>query len=72
MEFEEIVNKVCRHLPKSHELILFMENGAAWFEMYDHSATDQGKFNIELGDPADKSLTEQINDALAIANGFEV
>ena len=61
---DETINKVCKFLPKDYELILFMENGAAWLEMY----RDQKP--IELGDPADRSLTEQMNDALCIANGF--
>ena len=64
MDIQEIANKVCKHLPDGYELILFMENGAAWFEMYNDRKP------IELGDSTDKTLVEQINDALCIANGF--
>jgi hypothetical protein len=63
-ETEQLVNKVCEHLPDGYELCLFMENGAAWLEMYNNYTP------IELGDPTDKSLVDQLNDALCIANGW--
>lgn len=73
MNINEAIDKVCKHLPEQYELILLMENGAAWLEMYDHSSeAGQAGFNIDLGDPTDKTLAEQLNDALCIANGWDI
>ncbi|KKM77789.1 hypothetical protein LCGC14_1366430 [marine sediment metagenome] len=64
---EEIINKVCRHLPVNYTVALFMENGSAYVELIDPLC---GK--IELPDTADKTLTEQLNDALCVAKGWEI
>ena len=64
MDINDIINKICKHLPKGYELSLIMKNGSTQIEMYN------GWTKIELGDSADKSLVEQLGDALCIANGF--
>jgi hypothetical protein len=62
---QETANKVCRHLPENMVLSLCMENGAAWVEL----GVDRIG-NVELPDFADKTLIDQINDALCVANGW--
>lgn len=66
MELQKVVDKVCECLPDGFELYLSMENGAACVELY---RVDDGF--LELPDSADKSLEEQIDDALCVANGWD-
>ena len=57
-----LANRVCQHLPKGWELRLCMESGAAWVSLIDEDGDE-----IELPDSADKSLAQQVNDALCVA-----
>jgi hypothetical protein len=62
---QSVANKVCKHIPGNMVLSLCMENGAAWVEL------GEDKFgSVDLPDSADKSLLEQINDALCVAKGW--
>jgi hypothetical protein len=58
----EMVNHVCQYIPKGWELRLCMENGAAWV-----SLIDEDGYEMELPDSADKTLEQQVNDALCVA-----
>jgi hypothetical protein len=57
-----MANKVCGQLPEGWEVQLCMERGAAWVALRDTN----GDFH-PLPDAADKSIEEQINDAIAAA-----
>ena len=61
----ELANHVCRHLPDGWELRLCMEKGAAWVTLHNPDGD-----TIELPDAADKSLEQQVNDALCEALGW--
>lgn len=62
---QAIANAVCRHCPERVQISLHMENGGAWVE-----AIRTGEWLTDLPDSADKTLLEQLNDALAAANGW--
>jgi len=62
---QDAANKICQHLPKNMVLSLCMENGAAWVEL----GVDRIG-SVELPDSADKTLINQINDALCVAIGW--
>lgn len=63
-KLQELVNKISQHMPVGYELSLHIEHGSAWVELHtDHTS-------IDLPDSADKTLVEQLNDALRIANGW--
>ena len=61
---QEIAEKVCKNVPHNFVISLCMENGCAWVEL------DKLGRHIPLPDSADKTLVEQLNDALCVANGF--
>ena len=61
---QEIAEKVCKNVPHDYIISLCMENGAAWVEL------EKLGRHIRLPDSADKTLVEQLNDALCVANGF--
>ena len=63
---QSIANAVCPHLPKRSIVRLCFENGAGWVEL-EKSAED-----IILPDAGDKSLSEQLNDAICVANGWSI
>lgn len=67
MFLSDMANAVCKHLPEGWEISLAMENGAAWVTL----ETPAGDYAL-LPDQADKTLEEQINDALCVANGWRV
>ena len=67
MDLFEIVNKICGHLQEHHIISLDMENGYAGVSLTD----TEGNY-IELPDSTDKTLIEQLNDALCVANGWDV
>ncbi len=56
---QEVTNKVCQHIPEEMILSLCMENGAAWVELVDRDGD-----SLSLPESSDKSLSEQIEDAL--------
>lgn len=58
-------NRVCQHLPDGWELRLCMEKGAAWVTLHNPEGDC-----IELPDAGDKSLEQQVNDALCEAIGW--
>ena len=62
---ENIINKICKHLKCGFEIKLCMEDGAAWVELY--NINDE---QVNLPDSTDKTIIEQLNDALCVANGF--
>ena len=57
--------RVCKHLPEGFEIHLCMEHGAAWVKLLDAHGD-----SVELPDSADKSIDEQLNDALCVATGW--
>ncbi|MDC8456905.1 hypothetical protein [Marinobacter sp. DS40M6] len=62
---QEVAERVCEHIPENMMISLCMENGAAWVQL------GQDKVgNLELPDSADKTLVQQINEALCVANGW--
>jgi hypothetical protein len=62
---EQMAEKICRHIPEGMEICLRMENGDASVTL----GCDEVGF-IQLPDSADKTLQEQLNDALLVANGW--
>lgn len=65
MSVLSLANAVCKHLPDGWHLNLAMEQGAAYVELYDRD----GNF-VDLPDSADKTLEQQVNEAVCMANGF--
>ena len=62
---QAIANRVCQHCPSGYVISLCMEDGAAWVQL------DKGRAGfVGLPDAADKTLLEQLNDALCVANGW--
>ena len=59
----ELINKICKHIPKGYVISLHMENGAAWVTLVNANDDD-----ITLPDSADMTIIEQLNDALCVAN----
>jgi hypothetical protein len=57
-----VANRVCRDLPEGFELRVCMERGAAWVML-----TNEYGDGIVLPDSADKSIDEQIEDAMQAA-----
>lgn len=57
-----LANRVCQHLPDGWQLDLCMERGAAWVQL-SNPAGD----GVSLPDAGDKSLEQQVNDALCVA-----
>lgn len=62
---QNIIEKVCKHIPDGFEIQLCMERGAAYVTLSD----GDGRYR-ELPDSADKTIIEQLNDALCTAKGF--
>lgn len=60
-----LTNAVCKHLPEGWQIHICMENGSAYVDLYDPRGHD-----VDLPDQADKTLEQQVNDALCVANGF--
>lgn len=58
-------NKVAEHLPLGYTLSLRIERGSAWVEL-----ASPRESPIPLPDAADKTLVQQVNDALCIARGW--
>jgi hypothetical protein len=66
-KLEEMINKICGQLPEGWEINLCMENGAAWVELISQNGNGGEDMHIDGGD---KTLEEQLNEALCVANGF--
>lgn len=62
---QDICNKICQHCPPGYVISLCMEDGAAWVQLGEAWAGF-----VDIPDAADKSLIEQLNDALCVANGW--
>lgn len=63
---DTVANEICRDIPDGYELRLCMERGAAWVTLHD----EEGDL-IGLPDVADKTLAEQLAEALIVArNGW--
>lgn len=62
---DTMVELIGEHLPEGWLVCLVMEQGAAWVELSKHNKRQK------LPDAADKPLTEQLNDALCVANGWD-
>jgi len=63
---DDVANRACKNLPDGFEIQLCMENGSAWVSLIDNA----GRLRA-LPDQADKTITEQLNDALCVSRGFE-
>lgn len=57
-----LANRVCKDLPDGFVITIAMENGSAWIELINSNGAE-----MALLDAADKSLDEQVNDALCTA-----
>jgi len=64
---EDIINKICQQIPAGYVISLNMENGAAWVSLVNTNDDD-----IELPDSTDKTIIEQLNDALCVANKWPI
>ena len=64
---QEIANKLSANMPKGYVISLCIEDGAAWIELGKDFAG-----NIQLPDSGDKTISEQLNDAICIANGWDI
>ena len=62
MSLLNTINKVCRDLPDDWTVMIVMERSTAFVECYD----DDGGIVI-LPDSADKTLQEELHDALQVA-----
>jgi hypothetical protein len=62
---QAIANAVSAHTPPGFVIGLNIEHGAAWVELW-----GGGAGYADLPDSAGKTLLEQLNDALCIANGW--
>lgn len=62
---QEIANKTCRDVKPGYVISLRMENGAAWVELIGPSGHE-----ITLPDAADKTIEQQINDAIEASYSF--
>ena len=60
---QSIANDICQHLPDCYTVSLCMEEGAAWVTLRRRNVG-----MIELPDPVDKSLIEQLRDAVLCAH----
>lgn len=69
LALDEIIDNACRCLPDGIQVELCMENGSAWVELW--RIDEYGGDELELPDAADKSLQEQIIDAVATAREWE-
>ena len=56
---QDLSNSVSGHLPDGHVVSLCIENGAAWVELF-----KAGVGAVPLPDSADKTILDQLNDAL--------
>lgn len=68
LEFESlqvVANKGCGELPQGWVINMCMENGAAWVEVINPSG-----YTIDI-DRAGLSLTEQVSEALSLADEIE-
>jgi hypothetical protein len=63
MKLEEIVERICKELSDLYEISLNMENGSAYVTLCGPAGF------IDLPDSADKTIVEQLEDALAVADG---
>lgn len=59
----DIINRICAELPEHYEISLCLENGAAYIEMTDR----RSGYWVELQDSADKTIEEQLQEALETA-----
>ena len=66
--FQSVANRICEHMPEGWVLSVLFEEGAAWVEL----RQDRQPENSELPDPADKTMLEQVSDALCVANGWRL
>lgn len=62
MTLQDAANAVCGHVPHGYLVLLCMENGSAFVIV-----NDPHDFDVALPDSSDKSLAEQINDAVRAA-----
>lgn len=65
LPLDDVIDNACRILPDRFQIELCIENGSAWVELW--SVNEYGAEEIELPDPADKTLQDQIVDAVAVA-----
>ncbi len=60
---QETANETCRNVKPGYTIKLAMEEGAAWVEL-----TGPDGYEIDLPDSADKTIEQQINDAIAASH----
>ena len=61
---QDVAEIVCKHLPVGYQIAIIMEKDAAWVDLIDTYGN-----TIDI-DGADRSLYEQVNEAICNANGF--
>lgn len=67
LTLDQVANAVANFLPPGFEARVCIERGAGWIELLDDNQCDR----VRLPDAADKSLAQQLNDALCIALGWK-
>ncbi len=68
-----IANRICKHTPEGFEISLHFNDDCAYVSLWRiKQQNNQVVGHVELPDDADKSLLEQLNDALCVANGFSI
>lgn len=64
---KDIANTISKHTPKGYVISLCIEDGAAWVQL-----GRDGEGYVDLPNSTDRTLLEQLNDALCVANGWNI
>jgi hypothetical protein len=67
LKMEETINKICVQLPPGWTIELSIEKDTAWVNLVDPLGECP-----ELPDSSDKTIIEQLNDALCVAKGWDM
>lgn len=66
--FAAVAHRICEHTPEDCIISVRFESGAAWVEL----RRDRQPADTPLPDSSDKTLLEQVNEALCVANGWNL
>ena len=70
---QAVANKICKHTPDDFEISLHIDSDNAYVSLWCIKQQNNHVVGvIELPDNTDKSLLEQLNDAVCVANGFSI
>ena len=65
-----VIDKVAEQVPAGYIISLRIENGSAWVELDRVEGPRRARGIQQLPDPADKSLQDQLMDALCVSQGW--